>query len=205
MHLKLKRVCNEKENLLNYEKVAVSWMSLVRSSLDLATSVHTGEASHYQPSGEFLWEHPSTCDWWTLVDKYLSSLGLCCRWVAKSSPTLSDPTDYSMPARLHFLHYLPPGVCSKSCPLSRWCHPTISSSATLFSFCLQFFPASGCFPMSQLFKSGGPEYWSFSNSPSNEYSGFISFRIDCIDLTVLGTLKSLLQHQSWKYRFLVFF
>ena len=122
MHLKLKRVCNEKENLLNYEKVAVSWMSLVRSSLDLATSVHTGEASHYQPSGEFLWEHPSTCDWWTLVDKYLSSLGLCCRWVAKSSPTLSDPTDYSMPARLHFLHYLPPGVCSKSCPLKRYAY-----------------------------------------------------------------------------------
>ena len=48
-----------------------------------------------------------------------------------------------------------PGVCSDSCPLSRWCHLTISSSATLFSFCLQSFPASGSFPMSQLFTSGG--------------------------------------------------
>ena len=50
---------------------------------------------------------------------------------------------------------LPPGVCSNSCPVSRWCHLTISSSATLFSFCLQSFPASGSFPVSWLFESGG--------------------------------------------------
>ena len=50
---------------------------------------------------------------------------------------------------------LSPGVCSNSCPLSWWCYPTISSSAALFSFCLQFFPASGSFPMNQLFISGG--------------------------------------------------
>ena len=48
-----------------------------------------------------------------------------------------------------------PGVCSNSCPLSQWCHPTISSSVTLFSSCLQSFSASGSFPMSQLFTSGG--------------------------------------------------
>ena len=47
-----------------------------------------------------------------------------------------------------------PGVCWNSCPLSRWCHPTISSSVTPFS-CPQSFPASGSFPMSQLFGSGG--------------------------------------------------
>ena len=47
-----------------------------------------------------------------------------------------------------------PGVCSNSCPLSRWCHPTISSSVVLFSFCPQSFPASGSFPMSWLFASG---------------------------------------------------
>ena len=45
---------------------------------------------------------------------------------------------------------LSPRVCSNSCPLSQWCHPAISSSAALFSFCLQSFPASGSFPMSQL-------------------------------------------------------
>ena len=43
---------------------------------------------------------------------------------------------------------------SNSCPLSQWCHPTISSSVVPFSFCLQSFPASGSFPMSPLFTSG---------------------------------------------------
>ena len=48
-----------------------------------------------------------------------------------------------------------PRACSNSCPLSQWCHPTISSSVTPFSSCLQSFLASGSFPKSQLFASGG--------------------------------------------------
>ena len=48
-----------------------------------------------------------------------------------------------------------PGTCSNSCPLSRWCRPIISSSVISFSSCLQSFPASGSFPMSWLFSSGG--------------------------------------------------
>ena len=48
-----------------------------------------------------------------------------------------------------------PGVHLNPCPLSRWCHPTISSSVVPFSSCPQSFPASGSFPMSQLFASGG--------------------------------------------------
>ena len=48
-----------------------------------------------------------------------------------------------------------PGVCSNSCPLSQWCHPTISSSVVPFSSCLQSFPDSGSFPTSQLFISSG--------------------------------------------------
>ena len=48
-----------------------------------------------------------------------------------------------------------PGIYSNSCPLSPWCHPTISSSVIPFSSCLQSFPASGSFPMSQFFTSGG--------------------------------------------------
>ena len=93
---------------------------------------------------------------------------------------------------------LSPGVCSNSRPLSQWCHPTISSSVVLF-FCPQSFPASGSFPVSQLFASGGHKYWSFnfSISLSNDYSGLISIRIDSFDLfAVQGTLKSLLQHSS---------
>ena len=57
-------------------------------------------------------------------------------------------------------HQLPcpsptPGACSNSCPSSHWCHPTISSSFVLFSSCLQSFPASWSFPMSQLFILAG--------------------------------------------------
>ena len=48
-----------------------------------------------------------------------------------------------------------PGVYSNSCPLSRWCHPTITSSVVPFSSCHQSFPASGSFQMSQFFASGG--------------------------------------------------
>ena len=49
---------------------------------------------------------------------------------------------------------LSPRVCSNSCPLSQWCHPTISSSVASFSSCPQSFSVSGCFPMSQLYASG---------------------------------------------------
>ena len=48
-----------------------------------------------------------------------------------------------------------PRACSNSCPLSQWCHPTISSSVVPFSPCLQSFPVSGSFLMSQMFASGG--------------------------------------------------
>ena len=48
-----------------------------------------------------------------------------------------------------------PGACSNLCPLSRWCHPTISSSFIPFSYCLQSCPALGSFQMSQFFASGG--------------------------------------------------
>ena len=92
-----------------------------------------------------------------------------------------------------------PGVYSNSCPLRWWCHPTISSSVIPFYSHLQSFPASGSFPMSQFFTSGSSshhiKYWSFSFSisPSNEYSRLISLRMDWLDLLAFqGTFKSLL-------------
>ena len=94
-----------------------------------------------------------------------------------------------------------PAAYSNSFPSSPWCHPTISSLVVPFSSNLQSFPASKSFPMSQFFASGSPKYWSFSFSisPSNEYLGLISFRVDYLDLlAVQGTLKSLLQHHSSK-------
>ena len=96
---------------------------------------------------------------------------------------------------------LTPGAYSDSCPLSQWCHPTISSSIVPFFSRHQSFLASGPFQMSKFFPSGGQSIWSFSFSisPSNEYSGLISFRTDWLDLlAVQGTLKSLLQHHSSK-------
>ena len=85
-----------------------------------------------------------------------------------------------------------PRAYSNSCPSHQWCHPTISSFVVPFSSCLQSFPAARSFPMSQFFASiRWPKYWSFSFSvsPSNEYSGLISFRMDWLDLLVVqGTL-----------------
>ena len=86
-----------------------------------------------------------------------------------------------------------PGVYSNSCPLSRWCHPTISSSVIPFSSCLQSCPASGSFSNESVFCIREPKYWSFSFSisASNEHPGLISFRIDWLDLlAVQGTLES---------------
>ena len=95
---------------------------------------------------------------------------------------------------------LSPEVCSDSCPLSWWCYPTISSSTALFSFCLQYFPASGSLPMSQLFASGGQSFGaSASFLPINIQEILISFRIDWFDLLAFqGTLKSLFQHHNSK-------
>ena len=92
------------------------------------------------------------------------------------------------------------GVHPNSCPLSWWCPPTISSSVVPFSSCLRSFPASGSYPMSQFF-AWWPKYWcfTFSISPSSEYSGLISYRMDWFDLLAIqGTLKSLLQYHSSK-------
>ena len=93
---------------------------------------------------------------------------------------------------------LSPWVCSNSCSLSRWCHPTMSSSAAPFSSCPPSFPAS-VFSNELTLWIRQPRYWSFGFSPSNEYLRLMSFRMDWFDLlAVQGTLKSLFQHHSLK-------
>ena len=113
-------------------------------------------------------------------------------WTAACQAPLSLTISWSLP---------------KFMSIALWYHPTISSSVAPFSFCLQSFPASGSFPMSQVFSNESalcirlPKYWSFSFSisPFNEYSGLISFKIDWFDsLAVQGTLKSLLQYHNSK-------
>ena len=100
-----------------------------------------------------------------------------------------------------------PRVYSSSFPLSRWCHPTISSSVNHFFLCcpllllLSMFPSISVFSSESALHIRWPKYCSFSFSigPSNKYLGLISFRIDWFDLlAVQGTLKSILQH--WKLK-----
>ena len=94
-----------------------------------------------------------------------------------------------------------PEISPNSCASSQWWHPAISSSVIPFFSCLKSLPASGSFPMSQLFAWGGQSIGSFSFSirPFNEHPGLSSFGMDWLDLlAVQGTLKGLLQHHSSK-------
>ena len=109
----------------------------------------------------------------------------CC-WVTQSCSTLCDPMDCTNQASLSFtiswnflkrksieftdrLPCLSPssGACSNSWPSSRWYHPTISSSVVPFSSCLQSFPPSGSFPLSQIFALGGQSIGSSASVGSN--------------------------------------
>ena len=81
---------------------------------------------------------------------FISSI--CCCSVSKSYLTLVTSWTAARQASLSFTISQ---SCSDSCPFSQWCYLTISSSATLFSFCLQSFPSSGSFPVSWLFASSG--------------------------------------------------
>ena len=101
---------------------------------------------------------------------------------------------------------LSPRVCSHSCPLSQWFHPSISSSVAHFSSCPNSFPASGSFLMSPFFTSGGQSIWaSASVLPKNiqgwfpwGLTGWISLLSKALSRVFQGTLKSLLYHHSLK-------
>ena len=99
---------------------------------------------------------------------------------------------------------LSPGACSNSCPSSRWCHPTISSSVAPFSFCLQPFPASGSFPVSWLIESDGQNTGSSASAsvfPMNiqgwlllVLTGLISFQSKVLSRVFSSTT-------IWKHQF----
>ena len=132
----------------------------------------------------FLVEHPLKL-WGTVLSHPQFSL------VAQLCPTL-QPHELQH-ARLP-CPSATPRAYSNSCASSWWYHPTILSSIVTFSSHLQSFPASGSFPIIEFFASGGQSIgvFSFSISPSNEYSGLISFRMDWLDLlAVQGTHHSL--------------
>ena len=92
-----------------------------------------------------------------------------------------------------------PGVCSNSCSLNWWCHPTISSSLTPFSACSQSFPASRCFPMSWFFASGSQSIGALGSVLlMNFQRSFPLGLTGLISPVVQGTFKNLLQHHSLK-------
>ena len=85
------------------------------------------------------------------------------------------------------------------CPLKWWCYITISSSVAPFLLLPSIFPSIRVFSKESALCIRWPKYWSFSISPSNEYSGLISFKMHWLGLLALqGTLKSLLQHHNFK-------
>ena len=122
----------------------------------------------------------------------------CCCSATQSCPTLCDPMDYSTQASLFFTisWSLLKLISVKSVMLSNnliLCCPLLLLPS--------IFPSIRVFSNESVLPIRWPKYWSFnfSISPSNEYSGLISFRIDWFDLlAVQGTLKSLLQHHSSK-------
>ena len=94
-----------------------------------------------------------------------------------------------------------PGVCPSSCPLIQSCHPTFSSSVTTFSFWPQSFQASGSFPMSQFFASGGQIIGASASAsvlPMNIQDWFPLGLPGLISLQSKGTLKSSLQRQKYR-------
>ena len=117
--------------LLLGRKAMTNLDSILKSrAITLSTKVHLGKAMVF----------PVAVQMWELDHKDC--------WATKSCAQLF--TDYSMPV---FPVLISPGVCSNSCPLSRWCHPIISFSVTPFSSCPWSFPASGSFLMSWHFPS----------------------------------------------------
>ena len=100
-----------------------------------------------------------------------------------------------------------PRVCSNSCPSSWWCHPTILSSIIPFSSCLQSFPASGYFPMSQFFPTGGNIGASASASviPMNIQDWFPLGLTGLISLWSKGLSRVLSSSTLQKHQFLGFF
>ena len=96
-----------------------------------------------------------------------------------------------------------PRVCSNSCPLSQWCYLTISSSATPFSFCPQSLPASGSFPVSQLFELGGQSIGASALASvfSMNIQGWFPLRLSLISLLSKGLSRVFFSITVWKYQF----
>ena len=123
---------------------------------------------------QFRWPGFKFCHFLGLFSSVAQScMALCNHGLQHTRPPCSSPT---------------PGASSNSCPSSQWCHPTTSSSVVPFSSCFQSFPSIRICSNESVLRIRWPKYWSFSFniSPSSEYSGLLSFRIDWIFLLPKG-------------------
>ena len=116
----------------------------------------THEKKNINPSSQVLGFSYSISPTYIMKPIYITVVGT---WVSSVQFSFAIVSNSLRPRGLQHTRLPCPsstaGAYSNSCPLSRWCHPTISSSVIPFSSCLQSFPSSGCFQMSQFFKSGG--------------------------------------------------
>ena len=135
---------------------------------------------------------------WKIRIKIEATPQRCCQFssVAQLCPGLCDPIDCRMPGLPVHHQFLEPAQLMSI-------ELVMPSNHRIFCFLLFFLPS--IFPSIKVFSSGSalcirwPKYWSSNSSPSNEYSGLISFQIDWFDLlAVQETLKSLLQHHTLK-------
>ena len=123
---------------------------------------------------------------WTQCSRGLCCVSLKACYFVVQSLTTTCPT-----LQPHGLEHarlpcpsLSSGFCSNSCPLSQWCHPTTSSSGALFFSCLQSFPASESFPVSQFFTSGG------QSIGVSALASVVSMNIqDCFPLGLTGLIS----------------
>ena len=159
--------------------------------------------SHSADGETKAWEHGCSISKWQSQDANMSSLepaptSLQFSSVAQLCLTLCDPMDHSMPG-LPVHHQLPELTQTHV----HWVGDAIQPSHLCCPLLLahSIFPSIRVLPNESVLHIRWPKYWSFSFSisPSNEYSGLISFKMDWLDLlAVQGTLRSLLQHHSSK-------
>ena len=148
-------------------------------------------------------------NWSLLYAKYPGLFSVQFSSVTQLCPTFCNPVNHSTPSPTDPCHPCPsptPRVYPNSCPLSRWCHLTISSSVVPFSSCLQSFPTSGSFQISQLFSSGGQNIGvsaSTSVLPMNTQDWFPLGWTDWISLQSKGLSRVFSNTTVQKHQFLV--
>ena len=127
--------------------------------------------------------------------QFSSVQSLSCVWLFVTPWTSAHQASLSTPT---------PGACSNPCPSSRWCHRTISSSFIPFSSCLQSFPASGSFPVSQFFTSGGQSIGASASAsilPMNIQDWFPLGLTGWIPLLSKGLSRVFSNTTVWKHQF----